>query len=137
MSLRVVAAFHNADDPTTNFPFYYRSHVKKKKLNKNFIELKDRLNNVLQLEAKWSSNDIAYPKVQTIYAKLSKNFRPILNAKVKAIISRPSGENITIRLYDDGLNSDRFKNDGIYSRNFINYNMDGIYSAQVKMREIN
>jgi len=37
-------------------------------------------------------------------------------------------------LYDDGLHADRYKDDGIYTREFSNFNMNGQYYARVSFR---
>jgi hypothetical protein len=83
-------------------------------------------------EGKWSKSVINFPETQVIFAKISRGLKPILNATVKAHIYRPTGDFISIELFDDGLYADRFKDDGIYSRYFTNFNMDGPYYAQVR-----
>ena len=127
----LLAAFHNAQDPSTQFPYYYRSNNKKRK-DRN-VTIESRLENLLLIDAKWAKAQLKYPDEQVIYAKLSKNLMPILNATVRAIIYRPSGSSVTLELYDNGLGADRFKDDGIYSRNFLNYEMDGVYRSQVSL----
>ena len=83
------------------------------------------------VEGKWSKDVINFPETQIIFAKISRGLKPILNATVKAHIYRPTGGIISIELFDDGLYADRFKDDGIYSRHFTNFNTDGEYSARV------
>jgi hypothetical protein len=89
--------------------------------------------NEIRLEGKWKLDVVNYPKQtqQIIYASLSKGLKPILNASVKAFIYRPSGDVLSLELKDNGLNADRFKNDGIYTRQFSNFNLNGTYFARV------
>lgn len=85
----------------------------------------------IKLEAKWKHSSLVYPQSQVLYASLSKGMKPILNASVKAFIYRPGGIVISLELRDDGLNEDRFQNDGIYTRQFSNFDENGLYHARV------
>lgn len=90
----------------------------------------------LRIEAKWQRTRVQWPSdadttPQKLFVSLSKGLKPILNATVKAFIHRPSGDVIELNLYDNGLFADRFRNDGIYSRYFSNFNQDGNYFAIV------
>lgn len=59
--------------------------------------------NVIKLDARWSRGEIDYPgDTQILYASVSKNLQPILNASVRALIYRPSGDYIPVELYDNG-----------------------------------
>ena len=69
--------------------------------------------------------------MQVLYVAVSKGLKPILNATVKAYIHRPSDDIIELNLLDNGIFADRFKNDGIYSRYFTSFNLDGKYFAMV------
>jgi hypothetical protein len=82
----------------------------------------------------WPSEADTAP--QKLFVSLSKGLKPILNATVKAFIHRPSGDVIELNLYDNGLFADRFRNDGIYSRYFSNFNQDGNYFAIVSVSKI-
>jgi hypothetical protein len=85
----------------------------------------------IRLEARWRRVTISYPQNQIIYASVSKGLKPILNASVRALIFRPDGEVLRLELHDNGLNADRFKNDGVYSRQFSSFNTNGVYHARV------
>jgi hypothetical protein len=85
----------------------------------------------IRVDARWRRVTISYPQSQMIYASVSKGLKPILNASVRALIFRPGGDVITLELHDNGLNADRFKNDGIYSRQFSSFHLNGIYHARV------
>jgi calcium-activated chloride channel regulator 3/4 len=89
--------------------------------------------NQINVEALWKYNIVHYPQMQVLYVMLSREHRPILDAHVEAIVYRPNGEQITIELFDDGLHADRYKNDGVYSRYFIDYSVNGPYCALVRL----
>ncbi len=103
--------------------------IKKKKKH---IDDENQALNTIKLEAKWSKQVIHYSKdTQMIYASISRNLQPILNASVRALIHRPTGDYISLELYDNGLNADRYANDGVYTRYFSNFNSNGVYFARV------
>lgn len=102
--------------------------MKRKRIKKRSVKAPD----TIKVEAKWSKVEIDYSEhTQTIYASVSKNLQPILNGSVRAIIYRPTGDYIPLELYDNGLNADRYANDGVYTRYFSNYNENGVYYARV------
>ena len=58
---------------------------------------------VVKLEAKWAKTEVDYPAdTQILYASVSRNLQPILNASVRALVHRPSGDYISVELYDNG-----------------------------------
>ncbi|XP_078264020.1 calcium-activated chloride channel regulator 1-like [Rhinoraja longicauda] len=67
------------------------------------------------------------------YVEVSHGFLPVLNAIVTAIIERPNDPPIQLKLSDDGLGADIVKNDGIYSKYFIDFRGKGRYSVKVRV----
>ncbi|XP_037671987.1 calcium-activated chloride channel regulator 2 [Choloepus didactylus] len=72
-----------------------------------------------------------FPHPVMIYANVRKGFYPILNATVTATIEPETGDPVTLRLFDDGAGADVIKNDGIYSRYFFSFAVNGRYSLKV------
>lgn len=122
---------------------YFGIHQQYKKKNFGYYDFEDKkkrnINAKLQrdqvkVEAKWAETMLDADNPQSIYLALSMANRPIINAKVEAIIHRPTGDFVKIELYDNGLNADRFKDDGIYTRYFSEFNSNGIYSGIVMLK---
>jgi type II secretory pathway pseudopilin PulG len=150
--LKVFVTFQSSDDMYSYYPNYYERSVNRKKKmlrqrrqqqqeqqhqqqqqqqqQQSALVVKDEPNIIV--DAKWKKETITYPTDrQIIYASVSQDFRPIINVTVKAIIYRPTGDVITLNLHDNGLNADRFKNDGVYTRYFSNFNEPGVYYGRV------
>ncbi|XP_076976511.1 calcium-activated chloride channel regulator 2 [Tamandua tetradactyla] len=72
-----------------------------------------------------------FPHPVMIYANVRKGFYPILNATVTATVEPETGPPVTLRLFDDGAGADVIKNDGIYSRYFFSFAVNGRYSLKV------
>ncbi|XP_012516630.1 PREDICTED: calcium-activated chloride channel regulator 2 [Propithecus coquereli] len=72
-----------------------------------------------------------FPHPVMIYANLRKGFYPILNATVTATVEPETGDPVTLKLLDDGAGADVIKNDGIYSRYFFSFAVNGRYSLKV------
>ncbi|XP_010635055.1 calcium-activated chloride channel regulator 2 [Fukomys damarensis] len=72
-----------------------------------------------------------FPDPVMIYANVRKGFYPILNATVAAVIEPETGDPVTLKLFDDGAGADVIKNDGIYSRYFFSFAVNGRYSLKV------
>lgn len=89
--------------------------------------------NQINIEAIWKYNIVHYPQMQVLYVMISREHRPILDANVEAIIYKPNGEQIKLDLFDNGLHADRYKNDGVYSRFFLDYSINGPYCALVRL----
>ncbi|XP_037354462.1 calcium-activated chloride channel regulator 2 [Talpa occidentalis] len=77
-----------------------------------------------------------FPDPVMIYANVRKGFYPILNATVTAIIEPENADPMTLRLFDDGAGADVIKNDGIYSRYFFSFAVNGRYSLKVRVSHI-
>ncbi|CAF0782079.1 unnamed protein product [Brachionus calyciflorus] len=108
---------------------YYDLDEKKRRLR----ESESLLHNEIKVEAKWLQLVLNEPSMQILFLSLSLGNKPIVNASVKATIYRPIGDSFNLQLYDDGLNADRFQNDGVYSRYFSNFNSDGKYFAKIEI----
>ncbi|KAM9110421.1 calcium-activated chloride channel regulator 2 isoform 3-T3 [Megaptera novaeangliae] len=74
-----------------------------------------------------------FPHPVTIYAIVRKGFYPILNATVTATIESETADPVTLKLFDDGAGADVIKNDGIYSRYFFSFAVNGRYSLKVRV----
>nr|XP_003411253.1 calcium-activated chloride channel regulator 2 [Loxodonta africana] len=72
-----------------------------------------------------------FPHPVMIYANVRKGFYPILNATVTATIEPETGDPVTLKLFDDGAGADVIKNDGIYSRYFFSFAVNGRYNLKV------
>uniref|UniRef100_H0XAL7 Calcium-activated chloride channel regulator 2 n=1 Tax=Otolemur garnettii TaxID=30611 RepID=H0XAL7_OTOGA len=72
-----------------------------------------------------------FPHPVMIYASVRKGFYPIRNATVTATVEPETGDAVTLRLLDDGAGADVIKNDGIYSRYFFSFAVNGRYSLKV------
>lgn len=79
-----------------------------------------------------NQNTITYPNLLVIYASISQGLRPVTGAKVMAFIEPEGGTPVTMELLDNGTGSDTAKDDGIYSRYFINFSTNGKYSVKVR-----
>ncbi|XP_004431628.1 PREDICTED: calcium-activated chloride channel regulator 2 isoform X1 [Ceratotherium simum simum] len=75
-----------------------------------------------------------FPHPMMIYANVRKGFYPILNATVTATIEPETGDPVTLQLFDDGAGADVIQNDGIYSRYFFSFTVNGRYSLKVRVR---
>ncbi|XP_014388247.1 PREDICTED: calcium-activated chloride channel regulator 2 isoform X2 [Myotis brandtii] len=83
------------------------------------------------VEAFVEKDSTSFPHPVMIYANVRKGFYPILNATVTATIEPETEEPVTLKLLDDGAGADVIKNDGIYSRYFFSFAVNGRYSLKV------
>ncbi|XP_027958292.1 calcium-activated chloride channel regulator 2 isoform X2 [Eumetopias jubatus] len=72
-----------------------------------------------------------FPQPVMIYANVRKGIYPILNATVTATIEPEAADPIALDLFDNGAGADIIKNDGIYSRYFFSFAVNGRYSLKV------
>ncbi|KAM5159947.1 calcium-activated chloride channel regulator 2 [Callospermophilus lateralis] len=72
-----------------------------------------------------------FPHPVIIYANVKRGFYPILNATVTAMVEPEIGDPVMLKLSDDGAGADVIKNDGIYSRYFFSFAVNGRYSLKV------
>ncbi|XP_074077862.1 calcium-activated chloride channel regulator 2 [Macrotis lagotis] len=78
-----------------------------------------------------------FPNPVIIYADVKRGFYPVLQANVTAIIEPEMGEPIRLELFDDGAGADIIKNDGIYSRYFFSFTVNGRYSLKIHVHQEN
>ncbi|XP_019607311.2 calcium-activated chloride channel regulator 2 isoform X1 [Rhinolophus sinicus] len=83
------------------------------------------------VEAFVQGGSTRFPHPMMIFANVRKGFYPILNATVTATIEPETGDPVTLKLFDDGAGADIIKNDGIYSRYFFSFAVNGRYSLKV------
>ncbi|XP_066266310.1 calcium-activated chloride channel regulator 4-like [Branchiostoma lanceolatum] len=70
----------------------------------------------------------------TVRASVTKGYLPVTGATVIAYIEKPPSEDVDeLLLLDNGAGADVTKNDGIYSRYFLNFTAGGRYSVSVKV----
>ncbi|KAM6217084.1 calcium-activated chloride channel regulator 1-like [Rhynchocyon petersi] len=117
-------------------PWIYR--LKNKDLNYQLLTVivttrASSLTNVpVTVTAHVSENSAQYPSPIIVYARVSQGFLPILGMYVTAIIEDESGHQVTLELWDSGAGADAVKNDGVYSRYFLDYHRNGRYSLKVR-----
>jgi len=74
-----------------------------------------------------------------VVAEVSQGSKPVVGAKVEALVERPSNSNgdpqppIQIQLLDNGSGADKIKNDGTYTRYFAKYTGKGRYSVKCQV----
>ena len=73
-----------------------------------------------------------------VVADVRQGTRPVLGAKVKAVVERPSegGQvypDVELDLADSGAGADSVKNDGMYARYFTHYTGQGRYSVKCQV----
>ncbi|KAK1165148.1 calcium-activated chloride channel regulator 1-like [Acipenser oxyrinchus oxyrinchus] len=71
-----------------------------------------------------------------VYAEVKQGFLPVVHANVTAVIETETGIRTTLQLLDEGGAPDLVRNDGIYSRYFINL-QNGRHSLKVNVQGSN
>ncbi|XP_052473318.1 calcium-activated chloride channel regulator 4A-like [Carassius gibelio] len=72
-------------------------------------------------------------KPMTVFAEVSQNYRPVINAEVWATLESETGSVHTLQLLDNGAGADAFKDDGVYSRYFTKM-VNGRSSLKVRVK---
>nr|XP_055052013.1 calcium-activated chloride channel regulator 4A-like [Misgurnus anguillicaudatus] len=72
-------------------------------------------------------------KPTIVFAEVSQNYRPVINAEVWATLEPEKGTSEIIELLDNGAGADAFKDDGVYSRYFTKL-VKGRTSLKVRVR---
>ncbi|XP_078264021.1 calcium-activated chloride channel regulator 1-like [Rhinoraja longicauda] len=88
----------------------------------------------ITVNARVSRKDPNSPLV--IYVEVSQGFLPVLNVKVIVIAELPNGDPDEQELFDNGLGADTRRNDGVYSKYFLNITGQGRYSFKVRVEGI-
>ncbi|KAM8791745.1 calcium-activated chloride channel regulator 1-like [Rhynchonycteris naso] len=84
--------------------------------------------------AHMSQNTANYTSQMIVYSRVSQGFLPVLGANVTAFIENEEEHEVMLELWDNGAGADTVKNDGIYSRYFVDYHINGRYSLKVCVR---
>ncbi|OCT82887.1 calcium-activated chloride channel regulator 1 [Xenopus laevis] len=84
-------------------------------------------------EAYMSDDSSTYPKPMIVYAIVTQGLSPVLGAKVTAVIEPQNGNIQTLQLLDNGAGADIIKNDGIYSKYFVQFSGNGRYNLKVRV----
>ncbi|XP_026112862.1 calcium-activated chloride channel regulator 1-like [Carassius auratus] len=71
-------------------------------------------------------------KPMIVFAEVSQNYRPVINAEVWATLESETGYIHTLQLLDNGAGADAFQDDGIYSRYFTQM-VNGRSSLKVRV----
>ena len=107
VKLKVFVYFKQPQAINSYYPNYYSNRIslirqKNHKRSKKSVDTSKTIDTI-KLDAKWSKTEVNNPAdTQIIYASVSKNLQPILNASVRALIYRPTGDYISLELYDNG-----------------------------------
>ncbi|XP_054996289.1 calcium-activated chloride channel regulator 4-like [Sorex araneus] len=86
----------------------------------------------ITVNAKMNQDTNKFPNPMVVYTEVLQGFAPILGASVTAIIES-SQETTILELLDNGAGADSIKNDGVYSRYFMNYKDNGRYNLKVRV----
>ncbi|XP_061489543.1 calcium-activated chloride channel regulator 1-like [Rhineura floridana] len=76
----------------------------------------------------------SYPNPMVIYAEVSQRFLPVVGVNVTATVEPQTGTPVELELYDNGSGADIIKNDGIYSRYFTSFKVNGRYNIKVQVQ---
>ncbi|CAG2112704.1 unnamed protein product, partial [Medioppia subpectinata] len=68
-----------------------------------------------------------------ITAEVTKRYNYVICADVLALVDRPTGDPVVIRLRDNGLGADKVANDGLYSGVFRQFNGNGRYGVSARV----
>lgn len=86
----------------------------------------------LIVNAKVNTDNNSFPSPMIVYAEVLQGYTPIIGARVTATIESNSGKTEELVLLDNGAGADAFKDDGVYSRYFTAYSVNGRYSVKVR-----
>ncbi|KAM5323143.1 calcium-activated chloride channel regulator 4-like isoform 2-T2 [Glossophaga mutica] len=86
----------------------------------------------ITVNAKMNKDTNSFPSPMIVYAEIQQGNIPILGANVTAFIESNVGKTEVLELLDNGAGADTFKNDGVYSRYFTAYSVNGRYSLKVR-----
>ncbi|KAI2656096.1 Calcium-activated chloride channel regulator 4A [Labeo rohita] len=75
-------------------------------------------------------------KPMIVFAEVSQNYKPVINAEVWATLEPESGPAQTLQLLDNGAGADAFKDDGVYSKYFTMMK-NGRSSLKVRVKNQN
>ncbi|XP_062500051.1 calcium-activated chloride channel regulator 1-like [Corticium candelabrum] len=93
--------------------------------------------NAISLSTHLTRTDVSFPQLIVITASLMKGTRPVVDAVVTAIVTRPGAPPTHIHLQDNGAGADLMPFDGLYSATFTQFTVDGYYSVRVVANQNN
>lgn len=83
----------------------------------------------------FSSNTTIYPNQTVLFsAKLVKQAEPVTDANVTAIITKPNGSVVMLKLFDDGNHNDGARDDGRYANVFSDTREGGYHEVRIEGR---
>ncbi|XP_001365364.3 calcium-activated chloride channel regulator 1 [Monodelphis domestica] len=85
----------------------------------------------ITVDSKMNKDTSSFPSPMIVYAEVRQGSLPIIGADVTALIESADGTTVTLELLDNGAGADTSKNDGVYSRYFTAYKINGRYSLKV------
>ncbi|XP_069823727.1 calcium-activated chloride channel regulator 1-like [Dendropsophus ebraccatus] len=85
------------------------------------------------VNAHMNQDTINYPSPIVVYASVTQGLVPVTNVKVTAIIEAVNGQTHTLELLDNGAGPDIAMYDGIYSRYFTAFTLNGRYNLKVRV----
>ncbi|KAM8930571.1 calcium-activated chloride channel regulator 1-like [Pelodytes ibericus] len=88
------------------------------------------------VDAYLNSTTNSYPYPVVVYASVSQGLLPVIGGKVTAIIESSNGASEVLELLDNGAGADIVKDDGIYSRYFTGFQVNGRYSLKVRVEGV-
>ncbi|XP_072429382.1 calcium-activated chloride channel regulator 1-like [Chiloscyllium punctatum] len=86
------------------------------------------------VNAHLNQDTTSYPKPLIIFAEVSQGFLPVVGANVTATVERAEGQPVNLELLDNGGGADAVRNDGVYSRYFIEFLGNGRYTIKVSVQ---
>lgn len=84
------------------------------------------------VNAKVNTDTNSFPSPMIVYAEVLQGYTPIIGARVTATIESNKGKTEELVLLDSGAGADAFKDDGVYSRYFTAYSVNGRYSVKIR-----
>ncbi|XP_043859045.1 calcium-activated chloride channel regulator 1-like [Dromiciops gliroides] len=87
----------------------------------------------ITVDSKMNKDTSNFPNPLVAYAEVRQGSLPIIGANVTALIESADGKTETLELLDNGAGADTYKNDGVYSRYFTGYTINGRYSLKVRV----
>ncbi|UYV76170.1 hypothetical protein LAZ67_13002933 [Cordylochernes scorpioides] len=92
-------------------------------------EPKNPKNQPVRIKSWIGDLELTFPTVARVYAQVSRDYEPVLGARIVATIDRPMGSLVDIVLLDNGVGADGTRDDGIYTAYFTQFNGNGRYSV--------
>ncbi|XP_073449309.1 calcium-activated chloride channel regulator 1-like isoform X2 [Aquarana catesbeiana] len=88
----------------------------------------------ITVTAHMNTDKNVFPYPMMVYVSVSQGMLPVKGANVTAIIEPVSGAPTVLELLDNGAGADIVKNDGVYSKYFTAFRIDGRHSLKVLVK---